>query len=288
MVGMRKGMVFMISTVLLSSAFLYLLSSASLYTNSLRETAALLSELERLNVHSDDVAYKMKTILLNGAVDVRVYGMEGMKVVTLEETVPFATHYYADLFYFKEFAESNTLFTTSINISEAARPKMYIRPYNITIDHPIGKIIFTPENSPGSSGSVSFYNVLVKTEKPTPWINWTNITEVSAYHPNAIHLHVGLQGTNGTVSADKYLDRYAYSELVLHDSQTNDTVLVIQLESPAALVVNHDMEASIKTEIYLNDSGEDITVELGENIVSVDSSYVQEASKISGVTLYEG
>jgi hypothetical protein len=285
---MKKGMLFMLSTVLLSSAFLYLLSSASFYSNSLRETAARLSELERLNAHSDDVVFQLRSILLNGAVDVNVYGLEGMKVVTLEESVPFAAHYYADIFYFKEFAESNTLFTTSINISDAARPRMFINPYNITIDHPIGRIMFIPENSPGSAGSVSSYNVLIKTDGPTPWINWTNITEVSAYDPDAVHLHMGLQGVNGTVSADKYLDRYAYSELVLHDSQTNDTMFVIQLDSPAALTVNHDTEATVKTEIYLNDNGEDTTVELGEDIVSVSSEYVGEASKVSGVTLYEG
>jgi len=286
--GMKKGMLFMLSVLLLSITLLYLLSSTSLYSNSLKITAASLSNIERLNAHSDSVSYQIKSIFLNGASDVDIYAMEGMNVVSVTETVPISLDYYTDIFFFKEFAEMRSELNTSVNITDALRPRLYVHPYNITIDHGVGRTVFIAEEGQGSAGSVTGYNVLLIINGTTPWINWTNITEVSAYDPSALSLHLGLQGTNGTIAVDKYLDKYSYSEMHLMD-RYNNSLFVVQLEPPASLKINYNAGAVLETEIYLNDTAEeDISVELGKQILYADLEGLGEGSKKSGVFINEG
>lgn len=286
--GMKKGMLFMLSVLLLSTSLLYLLSSTSLYSNSLKITAASLSRIERLNMNSDSVSYQIKSILLNGASDVEIYSMEGLNVISVTETVPLSVDYYTDIFFFKEFAEMRSELNTSVNITDALRPRMYVHPYNITIDHTVGRTEFIAEDSPGSAGSVTGYNVLLVINGTTPWINWTNITEVSAYDPDAVSFHVGLQGTNGTVAVDKYLDKYSYSEMHLMD-RYNNSLFVVQMDAPASLKVNYNAGAVLETEIYLNDTAEeDISVELGKQILYTDLGELGDGSKKSGVFINEG
>lgn len=280
----RKGMFFTISVVLLSTAFLYLLASVSLYSNSLKATAASLIELERLNVHTDDVAHQIKSILLSGGLDITITRPEHV-LVTFEEHVPPAGNYYVDLTNFRDFAETQSPFNTSINITEARIPKLYINPYNITASHHIGEMMFTPEDTDSADNVIS-YNISIIIGEEILWMNWTNITEVSDSDPDALFFHLGLQGTNGAVSTNKYLDKYNSTELRLLDSK-NRTKFVIQIDSPAALTVHYNMEAYLKTEIYLNNVGEDTSVELGRSIISTRSESPEGSEKTLGVILYE-
>lgn len=283
--GMKKGLFFTLSVLLLATSFLYLVASASLYTNSLKTTAISLSTIGQLNVYTDSIVYNIRTLFSEFA-EVTVDEDAGIVKISFEEDIPRLGSYSSDLIGFREFAETYGRFNTSINITEAQHPKLYLHPYDITVDHAVGRIEFDPEDNPGSAGKVTGYDVLFKIDERTPWLNWTEISELSSSDPDAVYFHIGVQGENGTVSETRYLNKYNYSELKLLDWD-NESLVVIQLSPPAELIVNHNMEANMETVIYLNGSLENTSVELGRDIIQVGSG-LTEPRRSCGVFVYEG
>lgn len=285
--GMKKGILFTVSLMLIASSFLFLLAAASLNSNSARLSTIELAALERLNAHSDEIAYQLESILASDAVSVAIASNPNKTgTLTFSENLPFGTTYYLDLQRFRDFAEGNSEFNTSIDLNEARIPKLYVSPQNITMDHPTSKVVFTAQNSSLSAASITSYDLQVFTNESTLNPIWINASEVPPSSPNALYFHLAMQGSNGTAYTDKYLDKYKYSEVKFVDA-SNASIMVFQFFSPASLTINYKNEFFLKTTIYLNRTTENTSVELGNNIISASTIQPTAITKVSGVRIYE-
>lgn len=285
--GMKRGVLFTVSLMLIASSFLYLIAAASLYSTSARTTATELAAIERLNAHSDGISHNLESILFSEAVNATITSGPGNAgTLTFTENLPFGTTYYLDLQRFRDFAEGNPEFNTIIDLDEARIPKLYVSPQGITMDHPASKVVFTAQDSPVSAGSITAYDLQVFTTDPTLNPVWINESTVSPSSPNAVHFHLAMQGANGTVYTEKFLDKYEYSEVKFLDAE-NASIMVFQLFPPASLTINYKNEFFLKTIIYLNSTTENTSVELGNKIVSVSTVQPPFLSKACGVKIYE-
>ncbi len=276
----KKGALMSLSMALLIIALLFLLLSIALYNNSLRAVGTELSKFERVNMQFDTAAYGVKQIVSIDAVNVTAVGNN----ITFQENFSNMINYPIDLSRFKSFVEAYALVNVSINISEASLPVIYIQPQSIIVNHTLGRMSIIPQNTASSSGNVVGYNVLLIINQPTPRLNWTNLSSISQSNPNAMSLHVGLQGTDGTLTNTTYLNKSAYSELRLLNSQ-NQSIITIQINSPAALTINYNINMSTitRTTLLLNSSS---NAELGRNIINVTQR--REIEKIGQVIILEG
>lgn len=281
--GIRKGTMFTLSILLLSLSFLYLMETSSVYYNSMKDSAISLSGLETLNVHTDDVAYKFESLLLHSAVNVTITESSGSAEVAFEENVPISSQYQLDMINLKQFIETYSAFNTTIDIGDARKPKLYIDPHDITVNHGAGKVTFTTENTTQSAGKIGGYDVIIRLNATTPVMNWTYENTLPESDPDAIYFHMGMQGTNGTLSTVKYLDRNAYSELKLVES--NDTIIFIRVIPSASLEVGYETDAYVKTTVYINDTADNTSVELGRNIVAAALNSTGFISKTTGVVI---
>ena len=74
------------------------------------------------------------------------------------------------------------------------------------MDHPASKVVFTAQDSPVSAGSITAYDLQVFTNESTLNPVWINESTVSPSSPNAVYFHLAMQGANGTVYTEKYLN----------------------------------------------------------------------------------
>ncbi len=285
MEGMKKGVLYTLSVFLVSTSLLYLLASASLYSNSLKTTTTTASSIESINAYSDGVRYQIKSLLASEVVNITVTENEGNTDVVFEEELPAGNGYSEALLTLKEFVEADIRFNTTMNITEARKPKLCIMPCNLTVDHHAGKVVFLPEDSQESEEKIAGYSVLIRTNESVPELNWTLINEAGPFEEEALYFHMGLQGKNGVVSTTKYVDRGDYSELRLVDSD-NESVFVFQIDAPGSLTINYNTNAKMEATAHIRDTVDNVYVELGRDILTVTSG---ETKKISGVVFsHEG
>lgn len=263
----KKGILYTLSVFLISISMLYLLTSISFYSNSLKTTAASISSIEKLGAYSDSINYQIKSILESEAVNITIMENENNAEIHFYEKIPMRGGYSSFLTSFRDFAEANLLFDVTINTTEAKRPILYISPCNITVDHSAGKTCFTPFND---SENLIGYTLLIRINESIPKLNWTALEELESTDEDAIYFHVGLQGRNGAVSTTKYLDKKNYSELKMTDSE-NESIFVFQIDFPGGLIVNHNTEADMEAILEINESTGNLNVELGKNILYVAS-----------------
>jgi len=270
----KRGFLFSFSAFLLGSVLLYLVVSASLYSNSLKTTSSSLANFERINAQFDSAYYGMRTIFTAEVAKVTVSGTN----VSFEENLSVAGkgNYSSHIAGFKQFLESRSGINLSLDITGAARPRLYLRPQGIVVDHAAGRVNFTPLDSPASAGNVSGYTILIKVNQPLPQLKWVNLSTLPQSDPNAMYLFIGVQGSDGATSDSEYLNKFAYSELRLLDV-SNQSVVTIQAVSPAAIAVNYNSDAYLKTTIQLNSS---TSVELD---ASINASLGNDGEKIGKV-----
>jgi hypothetical protein len=278
--GVKKGIVSTVSTVLLATAFLYMLSFTSSYSDSMKDANSRIMHLEKVGMQFDTESYGMQRL-----VDSLVSGIswEGANV-SFSGNISSAGNgeYYAAVARFSQFTEAFGLVDSSINLSTARMPILYMSPQNITVRHLPGKVGFYPQNGSHSSGEIASYTILVKAEVPTPGIEWGEYSETFVEGPDSVYVHVGFEGTNGTVSDSKYLYKYNESEIMLVNKY-NQSVVGIRIGYPSELEVNCNTDIYLKTVIELDRRGE---VEVGEDIVGVgEGSW---GYKVGKVMMYEG
>lgn len=274
---MRKGVLLTISILVIASSFLFLLTHISLYSNSMKDATASLSNFEKINMQFDSASYGIKQILLTESMNISAEGTN----ISFSKNLSIATNYKYDLSNFRQFIEAYSSVNTTIDISEALSPKLYIGPQNIVIDHQNGKINFTPENTVQSAGNIEGYDVLITLNVPTLWINWSQSSELPESNPDSMYFHLGMQGSNGTMYMEKYIDKYNPTEFGLVNSQ-NVTLITISANSPASLSINYTIDMYLKTIVRLNNSA---SVELGRDIVNVTVD--SEAEKLGKVIVFE-
>jgi len=276
----KKGLLFTLSMLLLGSSFLFLSASLSAYSFSLKNNAQVINNFEKINSQFDGASYGMGEIFEHEALTIT---QVGNNVHFEEEISGFGKQNYTrDVMQFKQFIQSYGRVNVSIDDAEAGNPKMYLMPQNISIDHRPGSIIFSPQNYSGSEESVEGYDILIKINHPTPTINWTNASEVSGSNESALYFHIGLQGSDGAVSDTVYLDRYAESELRLLNSESQ-SIVTVQIESPATLTLNYNVDMYLNAVVVLNNSIE--YIELGQDAVEVEMG--PDGTKRGAVIVFE-
>ena len=275
--GKHKGIAITAAVLLLSTALLYLMLAVSTYSNSLKDSNAQLVQIEELNSQFDSVAYGLRVIELGEAMNISYAGSN----ITFTENTTRLLNYSNDVRRWAVFAGAFAPANVSINASDATRPKLNLRGRGIEVDNAVGRITYTPQNSQASAGNVSGYDVSIWVSRPTPSLNWTSMQNVSPSSIDAMYFHVGLQGTNGTVSDTRYLNKSRFSELRMQDSG-NASIIVVQADSPAALKIFYNADIYIKTVLQLSSSGG--AIELGNSALNVS---VGNAHKIGSVIVGE-
>ncbi len=262
--GVKKGIIFTVSTVLLATAFLYLLASISMYSDLLKDANTGMIQIEKVNMQFDTQSYGMEKLVREMISNVSWTGAN----ISFEGNLSSAGNgeYYAAVSRFGQFTEAFGLVDSSINITEARRPVLYICPQNITIGHLPGKVGFYPLDNNQSAGEIGSYTVLIKANIPTPGIEWGEYSEVGESGPDALYFHIGFEGTNGTVSGGKYLYKYNVSEIMLVN-RDNQSIVGIRLGSPGVLEISYSADIYLKTIIGLDNYS---TVELGRDIITVE------------------
>jgi hypothetical protein len=262
--AMKKGVVLTLSIVLMASAFLYLLAAISSYSHSIKEITIPLSDFEELNMQFDSAAYGARSILFTEGMSV---SSEGTWLV-FEEDLQIAgmKSYYSSMYSYKLFIENFAQVNTTVDLDEAGRPRLHIHPQEIEVDHPVGKVKFTPEDTEESMGGLDGYNVLIMLDEPIPRAEWETLVEVSENDSDAMYLHVGMQGNDGGLGETVYVGKHNSSELRLYNEQ-NQSIITIQVQPPAELTINYNVDIHLKTIVQLNSSS---SVELGTDMISVD------------------
>ncbi|MBN2122327.1 hypothetical protein JW721_04725 [Candidatus Micrarchaeota archaeon] len=277
--GVKKGIVSTVSTVLLATAFLYLLSFTSSYSDSVKDANSRIMHLEKLNMQFDTESYGMQRLVESLVSEISWEGEN----VSFSGNMSSAGNgeYYAAVARFSQFSRAFGLVDSTIDLSEARMPILHIRPQNITVRYLPGKVGFYPQNGSGSSGKVASYTILIKANVPTPGIQWGDYSETFVEGPDAVYVHVGFEGTNGTVSASKYLYKYNESEIMMLN-RYNQSVVGIRIGYPAELEVNCNTDIYLKTVIGLDSQGE---VEVGGDIIGVgEGSW---GDKVGKVMMYD-
>ncbi|VVB65877.1 Uncharacterised protein [Candidatus Gugararchaeum adminiculabundum] len=285
-----RGFVISISVMLLAIALLYFALIVSIYSNSLKSANAELAGIERVNSQYDSASYGIKSILSAELVNVTIAQSTGTTAnisfkQNLSETA--RARYFTEVGRFQSFIQAQAIEgNVTVNLANGvSAPVIYVRPANITVSYTVGKVAYSPLNNAYSAGRVTGYSLLIKlNDRPTPGLNWTTLNTLSASDPNAVYFHIGVQGTNGTVSDTKYLDKYQNSTLLMQNSG-GQSVITVQARSPAYLDVNYalNLNGSMETILQLNNTA---TVELGSGSV-INISRVGEIEKTGTVILVE-
>lgn len=275
---LRKGMLFTISVLLLASSFLYFVNSISSYTNSLRLSTTTMADAENINMQYDSLAYGIEKIAKEETINITFQGTN----ISFVENIDVSNQYPTDLSRFVNFTYLFGVINHSVNISEAQNPKLTILPQNIEINHVENNITFTPENTSSSYDNITKYEILMQATVNTPWFNWTSLNEVGQGNPNAVYVHIGFQGGNGTTYITKYLDKHDRSEVHLMNSQ-NQSMMSVRLEEPATVTLDYNLDMYLNVIVGLDSNA---YVELGTDIINVSNDLYGE--KIGKVILVEG
>ena len=262
--AMKRGVVLTLSIVLMASAFLYLLSAISSYSHTIKEITIPISDFEEINMQFDSAAYGAKSILIKEGVNVS----NEEKNLVFEEDLQAAgmKSYYTSMYNYKLFIENFASVDTFLNLTEAGKPTLHIHPQDIEMDHLVGKVRFTPENTEESMGVVGGYEIFIVADEPIPRPEWETLAEVSENDSDAMYLHVGMMGNDGGLGETVYVGKHNSSELRLYN-ELNQSIITIQVQSPAELTINYNVDMHLKTIVQLNSSA---SVELGTDIIYVD------------------
>lgn len=266
--GHRQGFL-AVAALLLALALLYLVTSLSTYSNSLSAANRELSGIEVTGARFDAASWGLVQIMRNDAANTtyKVNSTQDGFNLSLTIPLPYTSNYAQDVSRWQIFAQAfDAPANVTLNITEAIRPTIYVRPQNITIDYQPGRTFVTPLNSAGSSGQVTGYDTLVRLNDNVGRIVWINSSTIAASDPSALYFHLSAQGTNGTASSTAYLNRSAYSEVRLFNT-FNQTIMDMQLNATAALRTYYDptLNGSMTSVLYLNASS---APELGTNVIN--------------------
>lgn len=263
----KKGLLFTLCIFLVASAFLQLTLSISLYSNSLTSVLIPISTFEKIGAQFDSASYGLKTILLTEAFN---FSYTGNNLSLFFNTSIF-NDYSGDISAFEQFIEAYGTVNTNINTTDAIHPKLYLQPQEIVINnykgYSNGTISISPQNTSSSAGQVNGYDILVIAQANTPNLNWTSLAELAEDDPNAMYFHMGFQGTNGTCSVTKYLDKHTSSGLQLLNSY-NRSMMTIRISSPASVLIEYNLDMYLNIIIRLNSTS---YMEIGTNVINVSS-----------------
>ena len=250
--------------MLLAAALLFLISTVSLYIQSMGAATAEAAGLENIAAQADSASYSLTTMLRNEAVNISSSGTN----MTFSLDSSNLWSYRNDIVRFKSFSEAYSKpgnFTLNANSSsEAARPVLYIRPQNITADFTEGSMNFTP----AANGQVAGYDTAFKISSANPTINWTSISVVNNTSSDAIYFHIGVQGKGKADSDTRFLNRSSASTLEIRNNK-NELQFRMTIGPQSRLITSYFVSLTATATLMLNASAPFDYAELGANIINV-------------------
>ena len=250
--------------MLLAAALLFLISTVSLYIQSMGAATAEAGGLENIAAQADSASYSLSTMLRNEAVNISSTGAN----ITFSLDSSNLWRYRNDIARFKSFSEAyskpGNLTLDANSSSEAARPRLYIRPQNISADFTEGSMNFTP----AADGQVIGYDTAFKISSPNPSINWTNISVVSNTSADALYFRIGVEGKGKGDSNATWLNRSASNTLEVRNNKGELQFRII-VGPQSRLHTSYFVSLTATATIMLNASTPADYTELGANIINV-------------------
>ena len=270
----ENGFLNILSALLLSGALLAIASAATTYYSSISAVADNLSEIEAVSAQYDSTAYGFHRLLEEEQVaverDGNLYSFEEENL-TLNSSA-----YSVDAVNFHNFLQAKAVLPVEVDINNVKRPKMFIRPLDIKVDHGTGTVSYTPPNT-SIGDQVDSYDVGIIVDQHVVRLTWYERNDVPPGDANALTVHVAVQGTMGVRTQDETLHKNLYSELRAYGT-AEELLATIVFDSPAKLVVNYEKDMYLKTTIGLDTS--QAWVELGTNAIGIDTGRVDNNARI--------
>ena len=261
--GKRNGSL-TFSAMLLAAALLFLTTTVSLYIQAMGAATAEAAGMENIAAQSDAAAYSLSSVLLAEAVNISSSGAN----ITFFLDSANLWRYRLGIDGFKAFAEAysgpGSFALSANNSSDAARPRLYIRPQNIAADFTEGSMNFTP----AANGQVAGYDAAFKISSANPSINWTSISAVDSTSPDAIYFHIGVQGKGKADSDTRFLNRSSSSTLDVRNNK-GELQFRITVGPSSQLLTSYFVPLTSTATIMLNASSPVDYTELGANIINV-------------------
>ena len=270
---MRRGILYTFAMFLLASSLLYLVQSLSTAQNSFTSTDTVLADFEAAITQRGSVDAGLRRILSNELLNIsqiRTMPFDPSPYyLAFNETLGASFGYSEDVQRFGQFVGSYwSNANVSVNATEVMRPRLYVLPHNITVDHPDNATItFTSQNTTNSEGKILGYFVTIWTDQQTPTLNWSTIAEVPPSDPIVLLFSISVFGSSGSAyDGPRYLNRYSLSQLQLLNS-TSGVVATLQINGSADIRTNYSTTLNnIETTLYMKNKS---SVYLGENAVYV-------------------
>jgi len=261
---MKRGVFYTFAIFLLASSLLYLVQTLSTAQNSFLQTNTEIAYFEAAIAQSDPTAAGIKNILSQELLNISSDGTN----VTFNETLGAIAGYSLDVTRYSQFITDNWQNANiSVDLTDVSRPKIYILPQNITIDHPDNySVVISPQNDSWGAGNITGYIVRIRTIAVTPTLNWITKVELASTDINAAYFRIEVYGSNGTLSDTKWLSKYSLSQLQLLNG-SNAVLATIQLNGTAEFKANcSTMLNNMETVVWLRNQS---SIYLGKNAVDI-------------------
>ncbi|MEM2137854.1 MAG: hypothetical protein QW568_02095 [Candidatus Anstonellaceae archaeon] len=272
----RKHGITTVAVMLLGSVLLVLALAISSYVSSLSLLNRQLASIEQASVQSDAAAQGIRALLAYEGVNVtRMQGNSSANVSFRMDFQKFR-NYSTDADRLASFIASAPGQNVSINTTEARWPKFTLVPQNVSAD--FGTTGWTRYAAGSDAGSIRGYDVLVGLGQPTPTLNWTAKSEVPQGDPDALYLHIGVQGNEGSpASYSGYLNKSNAGEVRLQDG-AGKLLMIVFVVPPSGLQIYYDagngtagtgLNGTVETVVMLNGR---TTAVLGTSIINVNGA----------------
>ena len=256
-----------LSVLLISLSLVFLASSISGYSNSIRNVNAAVLGVEAANSQFEAAEYALRSMVASEAVSATVTSGS----VLFESNTSSISLYPEKMRRVGQFFEGRSLpGNLAIDTTDADNPKLYIRPYNVSLDFSSTYANISAPDTSASAGRITGYAVNLKLTQPGVNLAWSSQSTVASTSPDALNFSIGAQGSDGAASTSATLNRSATSVLIVRDS-VNATLANITFFPSAQLYLNYRVSLWSGITISLNTTNAigATRVELGENIINV-------------------
>ncbi|MEM2963220.1 MAG: hypothetical protein QXW70_00785 [Candidatus Anstonellales archaeon] len=272
----KKGVAATASVILLLSILLYLSYYLSLYSSSLYSSSTLLSEFETAGVNFDSIDQAVRETTKRNAIDVS-QKQTNLSIAINSSRLP---TYFETLGATEKFLRLQPELNSNI-ITDNHSVVVILTPLNITLNYSSSRFLVAPTNQQQDIPNISFYEISLLLQSPTPSINWSYLSELEENDPSALRVRIAIQGTNGTTYSQKYVSRTLPSRADLLNSQ-GIPIININVNPSSTLNITWIPDTYIKINAGLNSA---VVAELKS--VVINTSINKWGYKSRGVILSE-
>jgi len=267
------------SALLLLLALVFLSSSISLYVQSMGAASSEPAKIGGLAFQSDAVSYSISSLIEASALNFTLSGSNATFALDSSQLSGYQRQLERADSFFEAYSDPGNL---TINTTAAAIPIAYLRPQNITANFAEGSMNFTP----ALAEEIDAYFLTLSIKRPQPSLVWANLSAVANTSSDAIYFSIGVQGSGSGASNATWLNRSAFSQLLVKDKQ-NTTVAIVTVGQPSSMNLTYFVPVVARATLTLDSAYSSGTyAELGASIINV--RLVDGTNRTAPVMLDEG